>query len=1111
MLSRLGPLAIRRPVVVAGAWWSMVLVLAVIGLGVGNRLHRTNLTIPGTGAARAEALQERTFGPRNPVSIVLQGPSAAIDAQGPALTRAIARIPYVTVFGPWSGGAISELRPHPGAAMLIAVVHRKFEAASRYAVPALRRVLRRVARPPVATHMTGFIDAADAIHQQTLSAIERGELIAAPILLVVLMLVLGSPVAASIPLVLGGSIVAASTGVLDLINRITPLDSVSLNLASMMGLALGVDYALLMVARFRREQAAGASVEQAAATALATAGRTVRFAGVVLALAMITALFLSPGSILLSAAAGVLTAVALSLLASYTVLPAALVVQAPYLDRWRLLQGAAANERVGHRAFALIRRPGIAAAAIAAGMLVLATPALGIATGPPDPRELPASTTARSDFDAIQRALGGAWTAPFEITVASRHGPITDSRMLAALARFERRVRHERYVLSTVGPGEIQSRTAALRSVPVRLAGASRQVDQGTAGISRLESGLGQAGSGADKLAQGLGAAAAAANQIAAGGSRGRDGAQALRTGIGQAMDGARTLSDGLAQAADGTQAVSAGTRRSRSGAAALSAGLDAAASGVRGGAPQLATLASQLDLGADGLNRLREPAQIAQQQLQQTLSALSAMPPTSRLDGNWSRAYQAAATAYAAVSGHNPTNGAAVQPGYAGLDPALAQASTQARLGAATVRGAQSRLQALLGGLDRLARGARRLETGLGALQSGVDRLASGGSRLRAGVRALVAGIARLQSGGGALSDGLWSLAGGSSKLASGLTTAHADSGTLTSGIGQLQSGTRQFATRTAGLRGQFSQLGQLAPLFGSGYAVLAALDTATPAQRNAATFAVNLDRGGNAAELVVVKDGLPTHAHDKLRAELERDAAAFGRETGAQVAVGGPAPTLEDFDLEVRHAYIPYILALSLITYLVLIPILRSLVLPAIAVALNLLTVGAGFGVLVATFQGSKLLGGAGYIDDLMVSAVFNVVFALSIDYEVFLLARVREGYDRLGDTDAAIRYALEHTAGVITGAAAIMTAVFFAFALSPVINLRQLGLGLTVAVVLDATVVRLILLPACLRLAGRWNWWLPRPLERILPRIAWEGEREPQPVPELEVAPAPQAAVG
>jgi putative drug exporter of the RND superfamily len=1092
VLSRLASLAIRRPLVVSGVWWTMVGVLAVIGLGVGNRLHHTSLVIGGTGAAHANALQEREFGPRNPISVMLQGPPAALDAQGPVVTRALARIPSVTSFGPWSGASSNGLRPRPDAAMIVAVIHREFEPASRDTVPAVRRVLKRVVRPPVTSHVAGFVDSAAAINTQTLSAIERAELIAAPILVVVLLLVLGSPIAASIPLVLGGSIVAAGTGVLDIVNRITPLDAVSLNLASMMGLALGVDYSLLTVARFRREQARGLSVADAAEVAQATAGRTVRFAGIVLVAAMITGLFLSPGAIMLSATVGVIVAVTLSLAASYTVLPAALAFWAPHLDRWRLFQGAAASERWGRRAFGLIRRPGIAAALVAIGLLVLASPALGLATGPPDPRELPASTAAHRDFTAIQHAFGPGWGAPFEITVASDHGPITDTKRLRTLALFEHQLRTQRLVLSTFGPGAIESRTAALRAVPARLASASRRFNRGMRGIGTLENGLAQAGSGADQLAQGLGAASLAANQLASGGTSATDGARALNFGIDRAMGGARALSDGLVQAADGTRAAGDGARRAADGSAALSAGLDQAASGVREGAPRLIRLANQLDAGADGLGRLRVPVEVAQQQLQQTLSALDAMLPTSKLDPSYRRAVQAAATAYGAITGRNPQTGGAVAPGYDGLDAALAEASAQARAGAAGVRDVESQMQVLLGGLERLRRGADRLQRGLESLEGGLDQLTRGGDRLRAGARTLVAGIAKLQNGGGALADGLWSLAGGSSQLASGLSGAHDNGATLAGGIGQLQSGTRQFANQTAGLRGQFNQLSQLGPLFGSGYSVLAALDTATPEQRNAATFAVNLNRGGNAAEIVVVKNGPPNRAHDKLRRILERDASTLSRQTGTQVAVGGPAATLEDFDLRVRHAYIPYILALSIVSYLVLVPILRSLMLPAIAVGLNLLTVAAAYGVLVAAFQGSRPLGGAGYIDDLMVAAVFNVVFALSIDYEVFLLARVREGYDRYGNTDSAIRYALEHTAGVITGAAAIMTAVFFAFALSPVINMRQLGLGLSVAVVLDATVVRLVLLPACLKLAGRWNWWLPRPLARIIPEIDWEGDR-------------------
>jgi RND superfamily putative drug exporter len=115
-----------------------------------------------------------------------------------------------------------------------------------------------------------------------------------------------------------------------------------------------------------------------------------------------------------------------------------------------------------------------------------------------------------------------------------------------------------------------------------------------------------------------------------------------------------------------------------------------------------------------------------------------------------------------------------------------------------------------------------------------------------------------------------------------------------------------------------------------------------------------------------------------------------------------------------------------------------------------------------------------------------IFGVVFGLSIDYAVFLLVRMKEHYDRDGDSAAAVEFGLEKTARVITGAAAIMMAVFIAFAGAPIATVSQLGVGLTVAVLLDATVVRIVLLPALMLLIGDKVWWLPRSLERVLPRL-------------------------
>jgi len=177
-----------------------------------------------------------------------------------------------------------------------------------------------------------------------------------------------------------------------------------------------------------------------------------------------------------------------------------------------------------------------------------------------------------------------------------------------------------------------------------------------------------------------------------------------------------------------------------------------------------------------------------------------------------------------------------------------------------------------------------------------------------------------------------------------------------------------------------------------------------------------------------------------------------------------------------------------ITLVTFLILVVVLRSIPLAAIAVALNLSTVAVAIGVLTLLFNvpAGTPLGGNSYVDAVTAVMIFGVVFGLSIDYAVFLLSRMREHYDQHGDNAAAITFGLEKTARVITGAAAIMMAVFIAFGTASIAGLSQLGIGLTIAVLLDATVVRIVLLPALMLLIGDRVWWMPRSLGRILPKF-------------------------
>ncbi|MGB2711106.1 MAG: MMPL family transporter, partial [Conexibacter sp.] len=273
------------------------------------------------------------------------------------------------------------------------------------------------------------------------------------------------------------------------------------------------------------------------------------------------------------------------------------------------------------------------------------------------------------------------------------------------------------------------------------------------------------------------------------------------------------------------------------------------------------------------------------------------------------------------------------------------------------------------------------------------------------------------------------------------------------------------------------------------SGYFVLAAIDGTQPQTRTNVSFATNIDRGGGTARVIVIpREGPFDPSAGALRDGLAREAQRTAQELGAEGVVGGPAVLLDDFDTATSARFPLLVVILVLITFVVLLLLFRSPVLALCAVILNLVTVGAAVGVLEICFGGDNpLLGGPGYLDAISLSGIFAVVFGLSIDYEVFLISRLLEGYARTRTTDGAIRYGLEKTATIITGAAFIMAAVFITFAFSPVTNIRQFGVGLTVAVLLDATIVRLILLPALIRLFGDRTWHVPERLDRILPRFS------------------------
>jgi RND superfamily putative drug exporter len=265
-------------------------------------------------------------------------------------------------------------------------------------------------------------------------------------------------------------------------------------------------------------------------------------------------------------------------------------------------------------------------------------------------------------------------------------------------------------------------------------------------------------------------------------------------------------------------------------------------------------------------------------------------------------------------------------------------------------------------------------------------------------------------------------------------------------------------------------------------------------------------------AAFVQVVATGSPqdestTRLVHKLRDSVIPTASAgsgLDAHVGSQTAVG--------VDLaDTLGQRLPYMfVTILLLSFILLMLVFRSILVPLKAVIMNLLSIGAAYGVIVAIFQNGWMknfvgIGREGPIEAWVPMMLFAIVFGLSMDYEVFLLSRIKEEYDRDHDNASAVSHGLAKTARLITAAAAIMICVFGSFVLSDMRVLKLVGFGLAFAVFIDATVVRLVLVPATMELLGDKNWWFPKWLE-WLPQVQVEGSELPVPAPAPEREPEP-----
>lgn len=1061
----LAKLSVRRPKASLTVWLIVAVALALIGFGVSKSLSPMITVVSGTESARAEKLAGAKFGPTQLVPILLQGPKAQLDRQGPPLVAALAKRPHTRVLSAWDAGTASAgLRPKPTAAMIVVSVDRTEANAVKYDQPQIEKLVSQRITSPVRSYITGQPAIDRAERNASLSNLRRDELIAVGILFVLLLVGLRAPVAALVVTAVSGVSVLAGFGAVALLSHLYKIDPVDIAGGTMIGLGLAVAFSLLILDRFHREELPpGADPRTAASAALRGlegTGKAVLVAGSAFVLALLLVSAVGPTELMNSVGT---SAVACGLFATggaVVVMPVAFVLlgrridafsfpaPAPLARLWDSLVSGG-NWVTRHAVYA-----GFAATALLA---VIAVPALGLKTGPTDISQLPANARARVDFEEISRVMGPGWATPYSMIVVADKRPITTPAVLNSVYRFEKQIAQNKTVDSVTGPGAINPISTQLKSFGPGLKSSVKLSDQSKQDLRRLARGLGQAGAGSAQLQSGLAAASSGAGQLHSGGGAAQSGAGQLHAGLAQAQAGSAKLQSGLNEALSGAVALKNGSAKVLSGSTQLLNGLGQAQKGAKPVVP--------------GLNALAGSAATTNSRVDSALAALNAMT-TGKSD-----------------------------PDYAAVLRSLQSASSSAAATSTIAAAAAKQAPALVSGINQLHTGAGQLQAGIKQLHNGNAQLANGIDRLANGGGQLTSGLNQLTAGAGALQIGLGQLATGAGQLATGLTGGVGPAGKLTAGLGTMQASVikaRGQIPSTADLKKLFAE----SPgMFNSGYFVLAAVEGATPADRNAATFTMNLLEGGTAGQIVVVsKYGSSDSRTAALGTTLSDMGRTFAKANDLQIAVGGPAGSLGDLTSVTKSKIWVDAAVLTAAIMLVLALALRAVLLPIVATAFTLLVVAASFGVLQLLFGGSNPpLGGPGYLDPLTIISVFAAAFGLSTVFTTILLMRTREEYIANPGTRHAVRVGLRETAAAATGAGLVMVAALIPFSTSDFINIQVLGIGIGVAVLLDVALMRPVLLPAAEAALGRYGWWPthgPRQASEPAPaaRSRWRLRRHP-----------------
>jgi uncharacterized membrane protein YdfJ with MMPL/SSD domain len=999
LLYRLGALCARRKYLVIAIW-----LLAVVAIVAGVRIvgARTNndVRLPGTGSQRASNLLSHMFAPQqngeNPVVFhVTRGKltDAANRRAIEAALRNLTKTAHVySVISPFSRAgetflssdgktAVAQvLLDVNGGQLTQKIAGRVFAAAD----PARKAGIQVAVGGSVGTLLS---------ETQTRSS----EIIGISVAIVILAFTFGALVAAGLPIVT--ALVGLLTGLslIGLLGHFVATPDQAPTVATMIGLGVGIDYALFIVFRHRDHLHAGFDVRESIARTMATSGNAVVFAGGTVIIALL-ALLVANVPILgaMGYAAGI--AVLVAILTAVTLLPAILALLGRRLEAVRIpgrrrLHDDSPGENVWGRWAGLVtRHPWIGLGAALLVMVPLMVPTVKLTLGQEDDGVMPASSTLRQAYDLISASFGPGTNGPLVVAAELRPAATPSTTYTTKVDAAQRLARS----LKT-GQQNLSREAAALKERQAALTAASGKLHAQAASLAAQQGSLQTS------------AASLAAQQQSLQGQ-----AATLRE------QQSRLLSEKASLAASETK---------------LTASLQALAAKGQALAAQSAAVQQQIAATQD-------PVQIAA--LETELADLA-------------KQAQAVQAKVAALQ----KDGAALAQQASRL--AVQEQTLQSVAAELSARGTalQNQATALRAQGATLQAEASRLTTQGDSLKSQGQALARQGDRLKQQERSLAQQAKQART------------------LKTELTRL------LTKAGGQARA-TDPRIVRLQDALAQTSGVASVAPplVNTSGSAVVLAVTATTrPA------------------------DPRTTNLVSRLRSTVIPAATAG---TGVTAYVGGATAAWDDLATLISRR-LPLVIATVLgFSFLILLVAFRSLLVPLKAIICNLLAVGASFGVLTAFFQwgwGLHLVGLANPYGTVPIASyvpllMFAGLFGVSTDYEVFLVSRIFEAHTSGKAPHEAVRIGVGATARVITAAALIMVSVFASFILNGDPVIKQFGVGLSVAILLDATVVRMVIVPATMVLLGKWNWYLPKWLA-WLPRMDMPDEVTSRPTAETAAA--------